>query len=308
MVIEGATHDHDAELAWCRDAPCVVIGLTSGDEEPSKLVDVVLRAEDEPVLERIVSRIDANPTAARVLVEVLRIVPHLSLDSGLQVESLAYSMLLAGPEFERWLTAFAPPAARQFDGPAVRLERDGDELRVALARPENRNAFSAAMRDELFAALTVAELDASITRVVLEADGPCFSSGGDLTEFGTAPDVVRAHHVRTQRSVGRLLGRLAPRVVARVHGACVGAGVELPTFASTVEARADATFRLPEVTMGLIPGAGGTVSISRRIGPQATARLALLGDAIDAETALAMGLIDSVEEGVTPSTHPGPPP
>jgi enoyl-CoA hydratase/carnithine racemase len=80
-----------------------------------------------------------------------------------------------------------------------------------------------------------------------------------------------------------------------VHGACVGAGVELPAFAGRVVARPDARFRLPEVAMGLVPGAGGTVSIPRRIGRQATALLALTGDTIDAPTALALGLVDEID-------------
>jgi enoyl-CoA hydratase/carnithine racemase len=187
-----------------------------------------------------------------------------------------------------------PRTRHEGDGPPVRLGRDGDSLRITLARPENRNAFSAEMRDALFEALTAAEIDASLAEIVVDAEGPSFSSGGDLTEFGTAEDVVRAHQIRTLRSVGAVLSRLAPSVTAIVQGPCVGAGVELSAFAGHVVARPGATFRLPEIEMGLIPGAGGTVSISRRIGPQATARLALLGEAITADEALALGLVDEL--------------
>ncbi len=79
-----------------------------------------------------------------------------------------------------------------------------------------------------------------------------------------------------------------------VHGACVGAGVELPAFAARVVAREDATFELPELSMGLVPGAGGTVSLPRRIGRQRTAWLCLTGARIDARAALAWGLVDEV--------------
>jgi enoyl-CoA hydratase/carnithine racemase len=72
--------------------------------------------------------------------------------------------------------------------------------------------------------------------------------------------------------------------------------VELPAFARRVVARPDARFWLPEVAMGLVPGAGGTVSIPRRIGRQRTALLALTGTAIDATTALEWGLVDAVVE------------
>jgi enoyl-CoA hydratase/carnithine racemase len=90
------------------------------------------------------------------------------------------------------------------------------------------------------------------------------------------------------------LSACAERVRARVHGACVGAGIELPAFAAHVSASADASFRLPEVSMGLVPGAGGTASLTRRIGRQRTAWMALSGEAVDAGTALAWGLVDEI--------------
>jgi enoyl-CoA hydratase/carnithine racemase len=105
-----------------------------------------------------------------------------------------------------------------------------------------------------------------------------------------------AHEIRTTRSPGLLLDALGDKCVARVHGACVGAGIELPAFCRRVEAAADATFQLPEVAMGLIPGAGGTASIPRRIGRQRTAYLAVSGKTIDARTAHRIGLVDSVHE------------
>jgi enoyl-CoA hydratase/carnithine racemase len=77
----------------------------------------------------------------------------------------------------------------------------------------------------------------------------------------------------------------------------VGAGVELPAFAGTVVAAENATFRLPEVAMGLIPGAGGTVSLPRRIGRWRTLYLALSGLSLNAASALAWGLADRVAPG-----------
>jgi enoyl-CoA hydratase/carnithine racemase len=70
--------------------------------------------------------------------------------------------------------------------------------------------------------------------------------------------------------------------------------MELPAFASRVVARSDATFHLPEVGMGLVPGAGGTASIPTRIGRQRTAWLAITGATIDARTAMAWGLVDDL--------------
>jgi hypothetical protein len=125
--------------------------------------------------------------------------------------------------------------------------------------------------------------------VVLRGNGPSFCSGGDLAEFGTTPDVVTAMTVRIRQSAGPRIARLGTSVTARLHGACIGAGVELPAFASTVVADRGTRFQLPEIAMGLIPGAGGTVSIPRRIGRWRTAWLALTGHRIDAATAHAWG-------------------
>jgi enoyl-CoA hydratase/carnithine racemase len=218
-----------------------------------------------------------------------------TLHDGLVAESLVYSTLQAGPEFHEWLARRRPPKARPApDGPAVRVDREGARLTLTLNRPGKHNAFSTAMRDALCEGLTVAVADESIAEVVLAGAGPSFCSGGDLDEFGTLPDPATAHAVRATRNPARLLAECAARVHARVHGACVGAGVELPAFAARVTAAPDARFELPEVSMGLVPGAGGTASLPRRIGRQRTAWLALTGSALDAKTALAWGLVDEV--------------
>jgi enoyl-CoA hydratase/carnithine racemase len=87
---------------------------------------------------------------------------------------------------------------------------------------------------------------------------------------------------------------VAERLEARLHGACLGAGIELAAFARHVVATEDAVIGLPEVTLGLIPGAGGTVSVTGRAGRHNTAWLALSGSAVDAETAHAWGLVDEI--------------
>lgn len=79
-----------------------------------------------------------------------------------------------------------------------------------------------------------------------------------------------------------------------MHGSCVGAGIEVPAFADRIVARPDSLFRLPEVAMGLIPGAGGTVSVPRRIGRWRAFWLCVTGVALDAQTAMVWGLVDEV--------------
>jgi enoyl-CoA hydratase/carnithine racemase len=200
-------------------------------------------------------------------------------------------MLLAGPDFARWLDARGPATPPPADDEPVLLSRDGDELVITLNRPARHNAYAAAMRDALVDALEVGLADSSL-RVRLRGAGRAFSSGGDLDEFGTTPDVVTAHVIRTGRSAGLLLHRLGDRATVEVHGACIGAGVELAAFGHRVVATGKTFFQLPELSMGLVPGAGGTVSLTKRIGRHRTAWLALSGTRIGVATALEWGLID----------------
>lgn len=235
-----------------------------------------------------------SPQAAVVLGQVLRASAGLPVPAALDVESFAYSMLLGGPEFRRWLAdrPERPPPGLAPD--PVLTRRDGDLLHITLNRPERRNAYGRQLRDAFTDALRIALLDPGIEHVVLDGAGPAFCSGGDLAEFGTAPDLVTAHFVRTLGGAGRLVSELKDRIEVHVHGPCVGAGVELPAFAGTVIAVAGSTFSLPEVSMGLLPGAGGTVSIPRRVGRWRALYLALSGRPIDAATALSWGLVDRV--------------
>lgn len=239
----------------------------------------------------------AAPRAAVALVKLLRITRVLPVADGLAAESAAYSMLLAGTEFARWL-AGRPPRRPLPDEPkpAVVVERSGPVLHVVLNRPERRNAFDRTMRDGLVDAFDFALADPSVEQVVVRGAGPAFCSGGDLTEFGTSPDPSTAHLIRLDRSVAARVDRCHDRVVARVHGACIGAGIEIPSFAGRLVATPDTFFQLPELAMGLVPGAGGTVGITRRIGRWRTAYLALSGVRLDAGTALNWGLVDAVED------------
>lgn len=240
------------------------------------------------------SAVASAPVAACALATLLPVTDAVDVGRGLVAESLAYSMLLAGGEFARWRRVKPARPVADVEDPVL-VERNGDRLLVTLNRPERRNAFGRAMRDGLLEALRVAELDDTVTTVDLRGAGAAYCSGGDLDEFGTAGDVAAAHGVRLRASAGYAVHRLRSRVRPRLHGACIGAGIEVPAFADHVVASTDAWFQLPELGMGLVPGAGGTVSITRRIGRWRTAWLALSGERIDAETACAWGLVDELD-------------
>jgi len=245
-----------------------------------------------PACRAIAATATAAPKAAATLAGLLRLTSDLPAGPGLVAESLAYSMLLAGPEFARWRSLRPPRPPAPVPAEPVLLDRSGSELRVTLNDPARHNCFSRHIRDGLARALDVALADSSITAIRLTGRGPSFCSGGDLGEFGTTPDVAAAHLIRLDRSVAARAERCRDRLRPLLHGACIGAGIEIPSFAAWVEARDDTFFQLPELTMGLIPGAGGTVSLPRRIGRWRTAYLALSGQRLDLPTALTWGLVD----------------
>jgi hypothetical protein len=285
---EGVDEDRLASL------PFVVVGLTRGavDHRWLALCDVAVEEGDRS-LERIEENLAARPITCATLALLLRGQQRLSIGDGLVAESAAYSVLQSGPEFAAWRAAH--PVHRDRDpGPRVRLEREGATLLVTLARPRRLNALDAQMRDELVDACTLAALEPGITRVELRGEGRAFCAGGDLDEFGSRADPATAHLIRLERSVARALSHLTKVTVSHVHGACVGSGVELAAFTDTVVAAADTVFALPEVGLGLVPGAGGTVSLPRRIGRLHTAWLAFSGSTIDATTARAWGLVDEL--------------
>ena len=231
------------------------------------------------------------PMAACAMAQLLRLNEHLSTAEATLTESLAYSMLLAGPEFAAWLAARPPMTYRPADQP-VEVGTDGDVVTITLNRPHVRNAYDAATRDRLVDVLRPLAALPTPPPVRLGGNGPSFCSGGDLSQFGTAADPVTAHRVRTSRLPGLLLRAVG--ATAWVHGTCVGAGIELPAFCPLVVAAPGTTFRLPEVPMGLVPGAGGTASILARIGRHRTAFLALSASEVGADDALGWGLVDAV--------------
>jgi enoyl-CoA hydratase/carnithine racemase len=308
--------DDDPALETCcallRNVPCVSVGVVSRGWETSNYVTCppeldVLLAESEEVFapwvtcdsveleaHRIAEAVSRSPVAAVALVQLLRLTAdrRMRMVDALIAESFTYSTLQSAR-----LNHASPadrPMSTATDEPTVIVSRAGDNLVLELNRPEVHNALNISMRDELTAAFDLASLDTSIRGVVVTGRGPSFCSGGDLTEFGANRDPSYAHLVRTTRSAIRSLIACAEKTTFRVHGASAGAGIELAALAGWVTADSGSYFFLPEVGMGLIPGAGGTVSIPRRIGRERTAYMAITGNHIDSTTALSWNLIDEI--------------
>ena len=290
-------HDESALVDALRALPCPIIGIGGPMLQP-KLLDVLdVVVEDRTAAGAILANVDRAPIAASVLVQVLRMTPKLSVRDGLTLESFAYGTLQAGAEFHTWSASHENPIVApttEDRGPAVKMERSADTLVIRLNRPGSRNALSIELRDALCEALQLAIADPTIATLAISGEGRCFSAGGDLSEFGTLPDSATAHAIRNVRQPALLLSQCAERAEFSLHGACIGAGIELPAFGRHVIAAEDSFFQLPEIQFGLIPGSGGCVSLPRRIGRHRTAYLALSGRRISASKGFEWGLVDAV--------------
>lgn len=271
---DPARFDAMVTVRACPPAPWV--GVAAGMLE-ARLKDIAANAR-------------TNPIATGMLARLLRLGDGLPFDTALEMESLAYSALLGGPEFAAWRSSAGLGSDIPTSPQPVRYERDDDRVTLTLASPVNRNAMTATMRDALFEALANVLDDPRQPSLVLRGEGRCFSTGGHLPEFGSATNLARAHVIRVQRSAARLLHQLGPRAEARIHGACIGSGIEVPAAAAYRVAARDTFVRLPELGMGLIPGAGGTVTLTRAVGRHRLFWLVLGGFRLRAEQGLTWGL------------------
>lgn len=296
LCFEGplAFVDLDATREW-PEVPTLprfpVIGIGPREHPFAGHLDAVI--ELPATVSGLTQQIRANPEAAAVSVQLLRLVPDLTLKDALVAESLAYGLLQGSAEHLAWRDSrqrAEPPAPPG----NVAIRRSGASLDITLDRPGEGNAIDRSMRDALREGFAMATLDASIERLRLQANGRTFSLGADLAEFGTSRDPASAHAIRMQTLPAPMIAACASRLEVQVQGACIGAGLEMAAWAHRIVAQSDAWFQLPELAMGILPGAGGCVSLSRRIGRQRTALMLLSGKRISARTALSWGLVDAI--------------
>jgi len=181
--------------------------------------------------------------------------------------------------------------------PVVRLEQDGALATITLLRPKAGNAISVQLARELRAAATTCADNGNIRAVLLNADGPAFCFGGDISEFLQAGD-GRSGHVAAlaedlHAAQALLLGMSAPLVVA-VQGAAAGAGVGLAVMGDIVVAAESASFTLAYTRIGVSPDGGATHFLPRLIGLRRTQELAFTNRRLTAREALDWGMVTSV--------------
>jgi enoyl-CoA hydratase/carnithine racemase len=181
----------------------------------------------------------------------------------------------------------------------VRLELGDDGVaEVSLHRPDQLNIFNLAMRDALIEAVTAVRDSPGVGALVLRADGPHFSAGADLAEFGTAESAFEARRIRWDRDPWGPLWDLPCPTVAALHGIAVGSGLEMTLLCDVRLAAPDTRVGLPEVKLGMLPAAGGTQTLTRAIGPHAALPLVATARTVPAAEALALGIIHRVVEDV----------
>jgi enoyl-CoA hydratase len=177
---------------------------------------------------------------------------------------------------------------------SVLYEKEGSLAIVALNRPKMLNAYNVQMRDDLYQVLQAVRDDPEVRVMILRGEGPAFSTGGDVSEFGSAPSPIGAREVRWRRDVWGTLLSLPQPTIAAVHGYTVGGGMEMALLCDICIAAEDAIFFLPETGLGMLPGVGGTQTAPRAIGLGRAVDMVLTGKRVNAREALQIGLVNRV--------------
>ncbi|MBR0756137.1 enoyl-CoA hydratase/isomerase family protein [Bradyrhizobium jicamae] len=172
----------------------------------------------------------------------------------------------------------------------VTLERQ-DNIAVITVNSPPVNALSAAVRGGILECMKSAIADAQVQGIVLTCAGRTFIAGADITEFGKPPKPPGLAEVLV------LMDDSPKPIVAAIHGTALGGGLEVALACHYRVATKDAKLGLPEVKLGLLPGAGGTQRLPRAVGPELAVKMIVGGDPIGAEAALKAGLIEEIVEG-----------
>lgn len=174
----------------------------------------------------------------------------------------------------------------------VRTDRTGDTVIVTLNRPNKANAYHRPTLEAMARALDACEAEPSLRVVIIRGEGRHFCAGADFDELKTR-DISDALCLRSAALFDRIAALPLP-VIAAIHGAALGGGLELALACDLRVAAADAFFGLPETQLGLLPAAGGLARLPRVVGDARARELVFTGRRIDAETAARYGLVHDV--------------
>lgn len=177
----------------------------------------------------------------------------------------------------------------------VIYERNENIAYITLNRPKVLNVFSVQMRDDLYEILSAIKVDEEIRAVILKGAGEkAFCAGADLKEFLTAPSAVKAREIRMLRDLWGLFRNMPQPLIAALHGYVFGSGMEIALFCDIRIATENTIFGLPEMGLGIIPGAGGTQNLPRVMGLSKSLDMLLTNRRVDVDEALSSGLVSSV--------------
>ena len=183
----------------------------------------------------------------------------------------------------------------------LKTQRDGAIQILTMSQPETRNALTGNTAvDELVEACSAIRLDTSIRVVVLTAEGPVFSSGGnvkDMLRFQNQkllPETIREEYRNGIQRLPRALHNLDVPVICAINGPAIGAGLDLTCMCDIRIASEKATFAESFVKVGIVPGDGGAWLLPRAVGKSKAAEMAFTGDSLSAQEALACGLVSRV--------------
>ncbi|WP_288445680.1 2,3-dehydroadipyl-CoA hydratase PaaF [uncultured Serratia sp.] len=178
------------------------------------------------------------------------------------------------------------------DTPFILRQQQHRVVTLTLHRPEARNALSTPCLEQLVFLLEQADADRSVGAVVIAGAARFFAAGADLHELQRQDLPAALADSRPQ--LWQRLAQFSKPLLAAVNGYALGAGCELALACDIVIGGESARFGLPEITLGLMPGAGGTQRLIRCVGKSRASQMVLTGEAIDARTALQAGLISEV--------------